>query len=284
MRLARSRRRRGQALLEFAVIALILGVLLGGILSLGHAFFAANTLQQAADVGAHELARLPLPPGIQFGAKADAGADDMVLDRADVKNQLYDEEKLVVDVGTDASSLPLINRLLFTLYIYDSALGKLRYPGALVTKTSTGQPTVLIPLVASRDGDTGVETIGQWRPVVEEIRSDPSDPATGPFSVASTASPAGIVALRINYPFQAVGMVSYRPAGDGMVAPNRADDEAVSHADLPEGYSLFGGDTSGVPVYAGRFGLGTLHAFATRVRPYRKVISAQGVYRREVFE
>ena len=36
--------------------------------------------------------------------------------------------------------------------------------------------------------------------------------------------------------------------------------------------------------YGGQYGLGEQGALGRRVRPYRRVISAQAIYRREVFE
>ena len=59
---ARKNRRRGQVLVEFAVVAFVLTFLLGAMLALGFLFFSANVLQQAADVGAMEFARHPAAP------------------------------------------------------------------------------------------------------------------------------------------------------------------------------------------------------------------------------
>lgn len=276
--------RQGQALLEFALIALVLGLLLGGMLSLGTMFFAAHAVQIAADVGAQELARLPLPATALFDDPADPSNTNTALADADVKLQIYDERFLVIDVNTPISSLPLVNRLLYPVMFVDPDLGMRRYPGALATNAN-GDRTVLIPVVTGRDPGSGAETI-TWRRVVEEVRSDPDDGHTGSFSVNAPSSAgvaSGIVSLRINYPFQAAGLVSYLNNGDGTVTASLANDAAVSESGLPQGYTLVDA-SSGAGVYAGKYGLGSLSALNVQVRPYRKLISAQGVYRREVFK
>ena len=54
------RDRRGQALVEFAIVALVVYLLLGGILTFGQLFYEGQTVQQAADVAAREISRTPL--------------------------------------------------------------------------------------------------------------------------------------------------------------------------------------------------------------------------------
>ena len=44
------------------------------------------------------------------------------------------------------------------------------------------------------------------------------------------------------------------------------------------------GDPDAVGTYAGRFGLGKQLAFGKSVRPFRRLLSAQAIYRREVFQ
>ena len=57
----RFRRRRGQALVEFAIVSFVLYFLFAGILTFGQLIYSAQSLQPAADVAASELARMPLP-------------------------------------------------------------------------------------------------------------------------------------------------------------------------------------------------------------------------------
>ena len=52
--------RRGQALVEFAIVALVVYLLLGGILTFGQLFYSGQTVQQAADAAAREISRTPL--------------------------------------------------------------------------------------------------------------------------------------------------------------------------------------------------------------------------------
>lgn len=293
-------RRRGQALIEFAVIAFVMTFLLGAMLAMGFLFFSANVLQQAADVGAMEFARHPETPIENF---------DNALDNSG----LFTEAALVVPVGIDSANLPLINQLLFSIYIYDPDIDMLRYPGTLVMN-GDGDQTVIIPLVGqgNRNATTGVETITEWRKVVEEIIPDIA--TEGAYSLDSTTTgslEAGTVALRINYPYQSAAFVAYvqtdadgNPVApidtigqDGILNnPVIANDNAVtgaSSAEFPNGQTLASAGytlvnpvpnpITGASQNRGQYGFGELQAYSTTVRPYRKVITAQGIYRREVF-
>jgi len=308
----RSTNRSGQALIEFAVIAFVLTLLFSAMLTFGFMLFGANVLQQAADVGAMELARHPYSP---TGTFSDA------LEDVSGTDPLFLEEFLVCEIGgsdtteedlpanyTEAdyqslqNRMPLINRLLFPLYIYDRDLNAIRYPGAVVNHN--GDRTVLIPIVGfgNRDAITGVETITQWRQVVEEIL--PTGASQGAYAVDSTTTgelDPGMVALRINFPYQSGAMVAYQQQDSGgtvLRGPDaigrnditnvavEADDSAVTAAALPTGYTLANptadNTVDGLP-HRGTYGLGSMQAHLTTVRPYRKVLTAQGIYRREVF-
>ncbi len=302
--------RSGQALIEFAVIAFVLTLLLGAMLTFGFMLFGANVLQQAADVGAMEFARHPFTPTGTFSDGLD-------------NSGLFDPEYLVCEIGgsdttqedlpatyTEAdyqalqNRMPMINRLLFSLYIYDRDLNAIRYPGTVVTRDSNSELTVLIPIVGfgNRDANTGVETISEWRAVVEEILPDGA--TAGAYSVTSTTTgqlDAGMVALRINFPYQSGALVAYQQQDSGGTVLRTTDalgrddmtnvfveanDAAVTAAALPAGFSLTNppadNTIDGLP-HRGTYGLGSMQAFATTVRPYRKVLTAQGIYRREVF-
>jgi hypothetical protein len=288
---ASASRRRGQALIEFAIIAFLLTLLLAGLLTFGLLLHGANVIQQAADVGAMELARHP------FSATGD-------FESALADSALFREADLVLVPGTDPQTLPLINRLLFPVYIYDPDIDRVRYPGTLVN-TSDDELTVLIPIVGSRDPTTGVETIARWLPVVQEIRPDGQD--RGPYSLDATASERGtldpgMVALRINYPYQSGAMVAYMQQDGGgtfvppaealgrndiVNIPIQADDSSVTgNTTPPAPYTLANPATNPLfeaSAHRGVYGLGEAQAFAVTVRPYRKVLSAQAIYRREVF-
>ena len=296
--------RRGQALVEFAVVSLVIYMLLAAILTFGHALYVAQGLQSAADLAAREISRTPLP--------ADATLEEVLTDGS--LADIYSPDYLVFDLDTlgpgqsffqdVVPGWPVLNQQLATLMIGDRPdfdgngspdRNFLRYPGALLedSNTPTGY-TVGIPIVTSR-AEGGAETI-RWVPVVEEIDSDDSP---DPFQISSPQR--GLVALRINFPFQSASMSSFRPNPEGQFesslgSPNAADDGEVSELNTNDR----SGDLTGAPLagdsiysgtYGGQYGLGAQGALGSQsltegkpVRPYRRVISAQAIYRREVFE
>lgn len=316
--------RRGQSLVEFALVALVMYMILAAILTFGHALYVAQGLQQAADLGAREISRTPLPAVSTF---------EDALNNEDVRENIFDDAWLVIDleafytanpdgnIFTDlVPSMPVLNQQLVTVMIVDrpdiNGDGTpdewlLRYPGALLTRNTlvitpfggeypdgvATDYTVGIPVVLSR-ADDGVETI-RWVPVVEEIENIANP---DPFSLNSDQR--GIVALRVNFPFQSASMSSFRhdeaaadyPFEATIGRPNAADDGGVvelNPGDRP-GF-LTGAPLEGPEVYAGtyggQYGLGAQGALGSQVmtggrpvRPYRRVISAQAIYRREVFE
>ena len=230
-----------------------------------------------------------------------------------------DDPAVAPDPDGFFASMPVVNRALRTLMISDpSRPNLLRYAGALVSD-DTGAPcsavgpsgqaaptglTIGIPLVNSRDG-SGVETI-TWVPVVEEIRSlqDSNCPARGPFSLVYlagadvcgplTADPIpdrGLAAVRINYPYQAAMLSGFRsspPTATDPLPPNLSNPIAADDASVQQNNAAPGSpidDPTAVGTYTGQFGLGRQLALAGQaVRPFRKLISAQAIFRREVFE
>jgi hypothetical protein len=302
----RRRQRRGQSLVEFALVAIVSYMLLAGILTFGYLFYAAYAVQQAADVGAREIARTPLAANATLEDYLPGGAPTLIEEFS----HIYSEDFLVIDLDTAPEHLldavagwPILNQQLYPLMIVDRPdldgdgepdANLLRYPGALLTSATTPTGfTVGIPLVVTRDAD-GVETI-RWLPVVEEIDSDDMDSdRQNPFSIAE----GGIVALRINYPFQSASMSSFRqdpsdPFAPTLGSPNVADDAGVVEENAAPG-GLTGAPLEGggryAGTYGGQYGLGAQGALGSPamtggrpVRPFRKVISAQAVYRREVF-
>lgn len=296
------RLRRGQSLVEFAVVALVVYMLLAAILTFGHALYVAQGLQTAADLGAREISRTPLPADPAFTFE-DALGD------GDVRERIFDAAWLVINLddfyenftppsGEEANvfrhlvpTMPLLNQQLATLMIVDArdvdgdgtAERVLRYPGALLTRNPAFSPPgtadypswvvktlgVEIPLVSRTDGvETGIELI----PVVEEIEpSDPSDSRHNPFLLSSDLR--GVVAFRINYPFQSASMSSFQENDAGPFEPTIGSPNLANENDLVAHGT-----------YAGANGLGVQQAFGQRVRPYRRVISSQAIYRREVFE
>jgi hypothetical protein len=317
----RTRRARGgQSLVEFAMIALVLYLLLAAIIEFGRMLHGAQVVQAAADFAARELSRTPLPAAARFedvvqpGPTAPAAAvysEDFLA--IDVRPWLADPqgqsllEYLRSDRFESANGrrLPRVNEqlvpMMFLSHVGVSIDGRpwlLRFPGAIVTSsTAPSGYTIKVPLIAGRDA-SGVETI-QWVEVLEDLQagdeqSTPGDPAD-PFHIASQER--GVVALRINYPFQAATMSGYRrnalgPFEPNISFPNQANDAAVNApsttgtpvAPNPEGTAGYGG------AYGGTYGLGEHGAMNSPqlaagfpLRPFRRVISAQAIYRREVF-
>jgi hypothetical protein len=285
---------RGAVLVEFALVAFVLYLVLTAAVELGRLVFAAQLTADAARVAARELALVPLAAELTF---------EEALAEPGVRARVFDPAHLVVDLDAHAgegaldayfATLPVVNRMLRpamiaeTVTVEGTTCRLLRYPGALL-RVAGGAGcsglTVGVPRVVARDG-TGAETL-EWVPVLEELRQDPGDPSTGPFSLMAATAEPGLVALRINYPYQAAGLTSFRagPAGPfepNLQQPNLADDAAVSAPAPPEG--TLAGDLGGVGPYAGPYGLGRLYALGTEVRPFRRLVSGQALFRREVFE
>jgi hypothetical protein len=287
--MGRWRSQRGAVFLEFAFVALLMYLLLAATVDFGRLFFSAQALNDAARVTAREISVIPLPA-------------DMTLTQAladpKVRQRVYQPEHLVIDLDAIPGglaledfldSLPVLNQALRPLMIYDRLGDRrlLRYPGALVVDGSTPSGlTVAIPLVVGRDG-SGVETI-RWVPVIEEI-TNPNFPGESPFSLNTPeAMPQrGLVAVRINYPFQGALLAGHQSSPLGPLAPNvsyriQADDGSVTQQGTPPGTLAAGSGPAGP--YTGPYGLGKLYSFAEEVRPFRRLLSAQQVFRREVFD
>jgi Flp pilus assembly protein TadG len=276
----------GSVLVEFAFIALAFYLLFAGTLELGRMITMSQTIQNAARVGARELALVALPPTATF---------EEALARPEVVSRIYDARLLAVNIGggmPNTDTWPVINRMLLPVMVYDTIEDTklLHFPGA-VLRDQQGNFTVGVPNVVARDPVTGVETI-RWLPVLEEVRADANDPSTGPFSLTSTGPERGLVALRINCPYQASTLVA-RTNGPGM-HPVLANDGGVTQLNAAPGTMTQGpqgdpahpelGDGS---AYQGRFGLGKFYAMGSEgqggVRPFRRLIASQSIFRREVF-
>lgn len=290
----------GAALIEFALVSLVLYLLLASTVDFGRLFFSAQGLQDVARVAAREFATAPLPAVTTFDAAA------LLL-----RGRVYDPDQLVLNItGLTEAQLdaaitqwPVVNRSLRPLMIVEEVGGRqlLRYPGALlVSQTAPSGFTVAIPRVTARDAQ-GVETV-EWLDVVEEVRADPGCPMRGPFSLAYDGlqdlcgalgsdpvplSQRGLVAVRVNYPFQAAAMTGFTPNPGGPFEPSlgtpiTADDANVTAAVPPSGGLR--PDDGAIGAYAGPYGLGRQLALGRVVRPFRSVVAAQAIYRREVFE
>jgi hypothetical protein len=324
--------RAGQALMEFAFVAFISVILIGMAFAYGLLLLNANVLQQAADAGAMDLSRLPLPYDVEFPELGQtgysstdpegttAGGGPNLFSLPDFRNQIFDERLLVLDVDAlpapdpgqrweeaYLSDAPLINRLLAPLMIFDQIGDRrfYRYPGTVVENVGTGELTVLIP-VLTRGADGELSSV-QWRAVVEEIRDSSG---RGPLSYTADSVLQGVVALRINYPYQAGNLIAYQARlADGSYTTDPGTildaEEGVSNSallaeeaelaldgTLPDGYALFAPDTDQSGTHAGPYGMGRMWARfgnsaasqPVMIRPFRRVLSAQALYRRELLD
>jgi hypothetical protein len=306
-------RRSGQSLIEFAVVALVTYLLLAAIITFGFLLYAGQGAQTAVDLAAREISRSPLPADsheLEVVLRGNASSDGEL---AEVRKRIYDDHYLVLNVDTFhgrtslqglIGDLPVVNQQLVPLMVFDQVEGTrvLRYPGAIFADdNSADDPSdpppsgylVAIPLVVSRAGN-GVETIDWIAPLEPIVRGSAS--RIDPFRISSPER--GIVGLRLNYPVQSSAMSSFRPNPaepfePTIGNPTVADDGGVTVVDN-DGYSPPGASAQSdfaYGAYAGQYGLGQQAALGSQqltgarpVRPFRRVISAQAIYRREIFE
>lgn len=297
----RSPRQRGSVLVEFAFICLAFYLLFAGTLELGKMITVSQAIQNAARVGARELALVARRPTARFDEPFNPASPYYNLpDCQYVRTRIYDPSLLVVDAsgGTpDTSNWPVVNRMLFPLMIRASVGGQpvLHYPGCVIALPGGGR-TVAVPHVVDFSGS--VATI-RWLPVLEEVRSNPADLNSGPYSLASSGPERGLVALRINYPYQATTMTAFHVAPGGgptmdpvlvgtVQAQNASGGTPLAHD--PTTYQDPGGGGQVVlpgDAYGGEAGLGIWFAMGASapngVRPFSRLITTQSFFRREVF-
>jgi hypothetical protein len=347
--------RRGQSLVEFALVSFVLYLILAAILTFGHLLYCSQTVQQAADLAAREIARTPLPP-VPNGPFTDPDPNatflqDVLYGNASsdpnnltaVRTRIFDDRYLVLSIGqplaggeptydppgndptqtgSPIGNFPLITQQLLPVMINDqvvttydqngnpkTTMQVLRYPGA-VFQDNTGYPTlpgmpqpsgylVRIPLVSVSGSGTlfngAPEAITGWLYPIEPIPTTQADP----FLV--TSPQMGVVALRINYPYQSATMTAFVPRPYPLDDPNSTTNPLVpivtslaAVAPPPPGVgqpvsTAYPSSETSVPngsygPNGGQYGLGQQAAFLQTVRPYRKVLAAQAIYRREVFQ
>lgn len=281
-------RQRGAVLVEFGFVAFLMYLLLAVTVDFGRLFYTAQAVQDCARATARELSVIPLPASMTL---------EQALNDDRVRQRVFQREHVVVDLDNIPGglglqdfldSLPVLNQMIRPLMIFDRVGGRrlLRFPGALLTDPTTPSGfTVGIPYVQGRGAD-GTETI-TWVPIIEEIRN-PNFPGESPFSLDTPAGmpERGRVAIRINYPFQASMLSGFMQSSQGPLAPNvnnriQANDGGVSQTNAAPG-GLVGGTEAGP--YAGAYGLGKMYSHAEEVRPFRRLLSAQAIFRREVFD
>ena len=133
---------RGAALVEFALVSLVLYLLLAGTIEFGRLMFDANALQDVARVAARELAVAPIRADVTFdyALSCDPASDANCL--VDLKSRIFDPACLVVDLNDPAvapdpdgffAAMPVVNRALRTLMITEPSRPK---PPALCGRTA----------------------------------------------------------------------------------------------------------------------------------------------------
>ena len=142
-------------LIEFAIISMAFCMLFAGMISFGLILFKANITQQAADVGAQELSRMPLSPTNQISGDENNYLNDVLYGDlshvADgttkaayqaVRDRIFDEQYLYVaadppnspnyqSLYAKSAGWPLLNRLLVPAMVFDASVGEYgvyRYP------------------------------------------------------------------------------------------------------------------------------------------------------------
>ena len=275
------RSRAGAALLEFALVSLILYLVIAAMLSFGRWMLTAQSTQEVARIAAREIALYPLPANITF--------EQALLDPG-FRSAVYDAELLVVDLDTIPpgsglddyfATLPVVNRALRPLMITSTVdVGGtqrrlLHMPGMIVDAPSspTGL-TVVVPRIDERDDTTGAETLITLVPVLEEI---------GPGSFSVSSPDRGLVALRLNVPFQSSTLSAYIPAGELTPAGDPFQQPILAADPGGGGHAILGPGPDGAGPCSGTYGLGEQYVLGQSVRPFRRLVTAQAIYRREVF-
>jgi len=94
------RLRRGQSLVEFAVVALVVYMLLAAMLTFGHALYVAQGLQTAVELGSREISRTPLPAVMSFDdpPKLENEDEGGAIHHSKVRSRVFDDEMLVIDL------------------------------------------------------------------------------------------------------------------------------------------------------------------------------------------
>lgn len=273
---------RGGVLVEFALVSLALYLLLAAVIGLGRWMATVQSAQDAVRVAAREIALYPLPAQYTFA---------QALEDPGFRQAVYSPDFLVVDLdenepGPDLdaafAAMPVVNRALRPLMITssvevgDQVRRLLHMPGVLTdSSTSPTLLTVVVPRIDERNEQTGAELEAGivLLPVLEEL-------GPGSFSVAT--ADRGLVAVRLNVPYQSATLSAYLPT-TGPV-PGVPFNQPVQAID-PDGggYRIVGPGPDGTGPYSGTYGLGEHLALGGSVRPFRRLIAAQAIFRREVF-
>lgn len=308
--------RRGGVLFEFAIVSFVFYVLFSVVVDMGRAAFMASAANDAARLMARELALAQLPSNIPFEvALQDFDVRGQYFGGSGPG--VYDQRFLAIDLASYVpagmsldeffGTLPIVNRALRPLMFFDTIdVGGqprefLRYPGTVVQLDNSSAPYVYTVIVPEVSYSGNASTIVRWLPVVQEIRS--ADPGTlialddwdeSPFHAGSPEG--GIAAVRVNVPFQAATaggrslntsdpQALFETGFQNAVLATQTTNGASNLGDIVGSQSalLQSHASSSAGAYSGSFGLGSLQILGNEVRPWRKILMAQSIFRREVF-
>lgn len=274
--------RKGQALVEFALVSLacVLGVcgLVGIGIMLLHAGIVNNIGGSCRDLLFERITSRPMTSDDENEMRM------YVYQELETQN-LYNENHLSLSPedfrnGTyEGGPLASINKLMLPLYQYDRDYDVYRYPGTIVIRVPVlpGQPrgnSILVP----RLSPTGAAPrITQWYQPLEINDFSPKGAGVIPTSFA----------LTINFPSQSAVMHEHTHAlediDENFISWVPANDSESSDASLPNGYSF--NSTVVQPVdedlalNRGKYGLGSSPTYATQIRPFRKVFYSTVIVR-----
>lgn len=296
--------RHGSILIEFAIVALALYLIIAAVFTFGQVLYDAESLQHTADTFAHELARTPLPPNDTL---TDALQDPTVT------STLFDEQYLDIDITTwvngaaapigpnldqypsldqylQSINVPMINRMLAPLMIIDQRPPP---PPAPPAPPQPG-PTHLWYPGATLDPNTGHyyinilnpdnPTVPTTHPVIEAVSTPDTFPLGSAPIAGITAPPSGLAGIRINLAYQSAALSAYTYSVNGAAVPSPVGQDNVLNTPIvlpPDEPTDFSPTRGGL--YGGPDHLGQQYAGVDIVRPFQRLISAQAVYRREVF-
>lgn len=262
--------RKGQSLVEFALVALVLYLLLGAIFTFGHTLYVAQQVQLSADLLAREVSRTP--------ASVTAPSLREVLRTETIENSLFRESLLIYEysegenLAETIQSWPLVNRQLSVVMVDDGET--IRIPGARERQIG-GQPRIQI----ARTFDADFSEDGDWIDVVEELVDESGDSVFPPMT-----DRGGVVALRINYPVHS----AFLTAMESPLADSQFGDPNTKFIEVSNPSSEFNVGAPNrldprVELYGGENGLGRQYAWGSQVRPYRRIVTGQAIYLREIF-
>ena len=246
----RAHHRRGQALIEFAFVSIVMVTLFTVAFSLGlmllQSMVTANAGASAGRI-LHHHPRLS-PEAFEMMREIDGNPNaydianptaseimrlitadftgSMLPEESEFNNRfggpLYDERLLVLSRAqyNTPADLPELNQQLLPNYIYDADRDVFRYPGAVVQRDSDNALTVLVPLtegIIDSCFDTGdcseydPNTLTFWLSPLRICKV--SNTCLGP-SDALRAD--GSFVITITFPAQAGSLVAFRPVRDGV--------------------------------------------------------------------